>query len=430
MIRSLRWRLVLATALIIAAVVIATGFFSSVTVKREFNRYLIGQQAAERRAALDLLRRGVPPARVSEQLGMRMIVVDGARVVHRPPDMARFRIEVRGEELTLRSATELLKLQGGAGRIAGLGTVYLLPNAEEREQREFSISVDQRLIGGLAAAALMAVLVMLTVFRRVFAPVDALTRGARALAAGDRDVRVPVRGRDEVAELANAFNQLAESLERNERARRNMVSDVAHELRAPLTNIRVQVEAAQDGVAPLDLDSIAEEVVHLSRLVDDLQQLSLAEAGALQLELQAVNVRDLIESATRGFAVTVDAEEAVVHADPRRIVQVLRNLLVNASTYGSRVEVRAVTAGELVEIRVSDDGPGVPAEHREKIFDRFHRADASRSRATGGAGLGLAIAKELVELHGGRIWLEGASTFVFTLERRRPAGWQGGVPPP
>jgi signal transduction histidine kinase len=131
--------------------------------------------------------------------------------------------------------------------------------------------------------------------------------------------------------------------------------------------------------------------------------------------LEDVSVRDLIERGARGFDVSLNIEDADVRADPRRIVQVLRNLLVNASTYGTNTEVRAIRNGDFVEIRVSDDGPGVPPEHRARIFDRFHRADASRSRTTGGAGLGLAIAKELVEMHGGRIWLEGASTFVFTL---------------
>jgi two-component system sensor histidine kinase BaeS len=195
----------------------------------------------------------------------------------------------------------------------------------------------------------------------------------------------------------------------------------------------VQVEAVEDGVLAADgafLRSIGEEVASLSRLVDDLQQLSLAEAGVLRLERVEVSIAELIDRAASGISIPVtrEIEDFTVHVDPHRIVQVLRNLLVNASTY-ARSSIHIAARGG--EIRVSDDGPGVPEEHRGKIFDRFHRADASRSRSTGGAGLGLAIAKELVELHGGSIRLEGANTFVFTLpERRRPAGWPGGVSPP
>lgn len=419
MIRSLRWRLVLATAAIIATLAAGAGFFSSVTVKREFNRFLVTQQRHDLRAATEALRRGEPPARVHEQFGVRMIVVDDAKQVtgRYPADLERFRVELTPTGLTLRNDRELLRLRGNARLIPGVGTVYFLPPEEARGEETFRGEVDRRLIAGLAIAALLAAAVMLTVFRRVFQPVDALTKGARALAAGRLDARVEVRGRDEVAELAAAFNQMAESLERNERARRNMVSDVAHELRTPLTNIRVQVEAVQDGVLVADgsfLRSVEEEVASLSRLVDDLQQLSLAEAGALRLELVDVSVSDLIDRAASGIALPVTREVAdfTVHVDPHRLVQVLRNLLVNASTHAaSSIHVVARDG----EIRVSDDGPGVPPEHRERIFDRFHRADASRSRSTGGAGLGLAIARELVELHGGSVRLEGANTFVVTL---------------
>jgi len=452
MIRSLRWRLVLATAAIIAALAAGAGFLSSVTVKREFERYLVTQRKNELVTAVDALRRGDPPARVHEQFGVRMIIVDDAgRVIARhPADLARFEIELLPNGIKLRSKTERFSLHGNARRINGLGRVFFLPPEDARGEGTFRTSIDQRLVAGLTVAAVLAVAVMLTVFRRVFAPVDALTKGARALADGRLDARVPVRGRDEVGELAAAFNHLAESLERNERARRNMVSDVAHELRTPLTNIRVQVEAVQDGVLTADaafLHSVEEEVTSLSRLVDDLQQLSLAEAGVLRLDRSEVQIADLIERAVSGIAIPVtrEVEDFTVHVDPHRIVQVLRNLLVNASTFAqSSIHVVSRTAGvppaehaasrrgsetlpaqpagtpavRWIEIRVSDDGPGVPPEHRDRIFDRFHRADASRSRTTGGAGLGLAIAKELVELHGGTIRLEGANTFVFTLPSR------------
>ncbi|MGN6183142.1 MAG: ATP-binding protein [Thermoanaerobaculia bacterium] len=264
---------------------------------------------------------------------------------------------------------------------------------------------------------------MLTIFRRVFRPVEKLTGGARALASGQLDARVPVRGDDEIAELAQAFNTMAEALERNERARRNMVSDVAHELRTPLTNIRVQIEAAQDGVIDADakfLESIEEETSILARLVDDLQQLSLADAGQLRLEKTHVPVIEIIERALSGLpthekSLTHDVDDALeLFVDTRRIVQVVRNLVVNALAHATgRVHVSAHRNANTIEIRVEDDGPGVAPEHAERIFDRFYRADESRSRVTGGAGLGLAIAKQLVELHGGVIRYEKPA-FVIT----------------
>jgi two-component system sensor histidine kinase BaeS len=206
---------------------------------------------------------------------------------------------------------------------------------------------------------------------------------------------------------------MAEALERNERARRSMVSDVAHELRTPLTSIRVQIEAVQDGVMEPDakwIASIHEDAATLAHLVDDLQQLSLADAGALRLELADVAVADIIERAlnglgAEGIAITVDVPaDLTIRADARRLVQVVRNLVVNALAFASStIAISAAASASGIEIRVADDGPGVPPEHAERIFDRFYRADPSRSRITGGAGLGLAIARQLVELHGGTI---------------------------
>ena len=436
-VRSLRWRLVIVMALLIAALVAAAGLFSSVTVKREFDRYLVAQRRVDARAAEEMIRRAVTVQagirQVHERFGMRALVFDDSdRVVARyPPSMAEYRVVLhRDGGLELTSRYEKLVLRGTGRRIPGKGTVFLLP-PEERDRpapERFRVSVDRGLLAGLAAAALLAVLVVLTIFRRVFAPVEALTRGARALAAGRLDARVDVRGQDEVAELGRAFNGMAEALERNERARRNMVTDVAHELRTPLTSIRVQLEAVQDGVLEPDakwIASLEEDAATLARLVDDLQELALADAGQMRLERHDVAVTELVERAVAGLplgglTLTRDVpEDLAVSADPRRIVQVLRNLLVNATTYAkSTIAIRATGTGSYVEIRVADDGPGVPEEHAQRVFDRFYRADPSRSRTTGGAGLGLAIAKQLVELHGGTIRYERPE-FVVVIPRVR-----------
>ncbi len=432
MIRSLRWRLVLATTLIIATVVALAGIFSSVTVKREFDRFLVAQRREDVRAAEALIR-SAPVIeeglrRVNERFGLRSVAFDarGRIIAVYPPSMRTYRIVLqRDGGIELSRGFEKLMLKGAAHQIEGKGTVYFLP-ADENESRpreSFRMSVDRWLIAGLAAAALLAVLVMLTVFRRVFAPVEALTRGARALAGGRLDARVEVHGRDEVAGLGRAFNSMAEALERNEKARRSMVTDVAHELRTPLTNIRVQIEAVQDGVLEADarwLASIEEDAATLAHLVDDLQELSLADAGQLRLEFVETSVAELVDRAVsgvplRGLVLTRDvSQDLIVRVDARRIVQVLRNLLVNATTYAkSTIAVSASRVVDRIEIRVADDGPGVPNEHVERIFDRFYRADPSRSRTTGGAGLGLAIAKQIVELHGGTTRYERPA-FVIT----------------
>ncbi|MEA2488237.1 MAG: hypothetical protein QOH21_29, partial [Acidobacteriota bacterium] len=426
MIRSLRWKLVLATALIIAAVVAAAGFFSRFAVVREFDRFLISQDINATRKAMDTLRAAGPAnfeetlRQVHAETRLRMVVLgdDGKVIARQPPELAAYEVTVlpdRSLRLTRQAGggLEELRVQGMRGRIPGVGTVWFLPGRQPAAG-QFRVSIDRWLIGGLAFAALLAVLVIFTIFRRVFAPVEALTRGARALASGRLDTRVDVRGGDEIGELATAFNAMADALERNERARRNMVSDVAHELRTPLTNIRVQVEAVQDGIIAPDakfFSSIEEDAATLARLVDDLQQLSLAEAGQLRLEKEDVSVEELVARALdglqrrideRGLAITTDVQPTVVRADPRRIVQVLRNLVVNALTYGrTSLTIASMTTSEHVEMRVTDDGPGIAPEHAERIFDRFYRADAARSRTTGGAGLGLAIARQLVELHGG-----------------------------
>ncbi|HVG23838.1 MAG TPA: ATP-binding protein [Thermoanaerobaculia bacterium] len=424
-IRSLRWRLAASMVLIIGTVVAAAGVFSTLRVTRELNELLLQQRHADNQAALRVLAGGGPDAlrRAHELTGSPLIVTDAAKhvIARYPPELASFDVGFRRDGvLTMsrladgRAETMLLRIE--PVHVDGLGEVYVLPKRGPRAQ--LRPAQHRWLIAGLAAAALLAMLVMLTIFRRVLAPVEALTAGARALAGGRLEARVPVRGDDEVAELGRAFNSMAEGLERNERARRNMVSDVAHELRTPLTNMRVQLEAAQDGLIAADahfLTSIEEEAATLARLVDDLQQLSLAEAGQLRLEIAEVRVAEIVERAAPASVVRDVPDDLVVRGDARRLVQVVRNLVVNAMAHAaSRVEVRAARVGGGVEIRVIDDGPGVPDEHAERIFDRFHRVDASRSRSTGGAGLGLAIARQLVELHGGRIWYERPA-FVVAL---------------
>jgi two-component system sensor histidine kinase BaeS len=214
-----------------------------------------------------------------------------------------------------------------------------------------------------------------------------------------------------------------------------MVTDVAHELRTPLTNIRGYLEALQDGVVEPErriIDSLYGEAMLLNHLVDDLQELSLAEAGHLKLERQPVALADVVDRAVEAVRPRAGAEEIMlqvdlpedllVDVDPQRIGQVLRNLLENALTHtppGGEIAMVGHVEGQWVEVSVRDTGSGIAAEDLPYVFERFYRADKSRSRDTGGAGLGLAIARQLVEAHGGRIWVESTkgkgSTFTFAL---------------
>jgi signal transduction histidine kinase len=267
--------------------------------------------------------------------------------------------------------------------------------------------------------------------------VEALSRAARGLARGDFSQRVDVRSRDEVGELARTFNTMAEELKRADEMRRNLVADVAHELRTPLTNIRGYIEAIRDGLVKPDaatLNSIYEEVLLLSRLIEDLQLLALAEAGQLPLHLQTCDLSEVVRKAAaavqpqaeaKGLSLTVAVPGRLpVRADPERTGQVLRNLLTNAVNYtprGGRITVAVEEAGEEAEVRVVDTGVGIPPEELPYIFERFYRVDKSRSRATGGTGLGLTIARRLVEAQGGRMRAESqvgrGSTFIFTLPK-------------
>ena len=284
---------------------------------------------------------------------------------------------------------------------------------------------------GLVGLALGSFLV-----RQITAPVGAMSAAAEAIAAGDPSRRVPVANDDEIGRLGRSFNRMAASLAQAEALRRNMVADIAHELRTPLSVIQGNLEALLDGVFPLDRDNVAavhEETLLLSRLVADLRDVALAEAGELQLDRAPTTVAEVIARTVEGFqahasekgvtlAVEQPAELPVVMADDQRLAQVLHNLLSNGLRHtpvGGTITVRARRAGEEVQVAVADTGEGIPPEDLPYVFERFYRADRSRARTTGGSGLGLAIAKRIVEAQGGRIWvrswLGAGSTFTFSL---------------
>lgn len=290
-------------------------------------------------------------------------------------------------------------------------------------ESEFNSSVNRSLSIAVVLAGLVSLLLTYLLSRSILRPVDELIQAARAMEKGDLSQRVPVRGRGELSELARAFNAMATGLTRLEQLRQNMVTDVAHELRTPLSNVRGYLEALRDGVVeptPETIASVYEEAMLLNRLVDDLQELALAEAGQLKLVCQPVDIGDVIDRAAISLRSEANDKEInlltdlpgelpLVEADPERLGQVLRNLVKNAivnTPTGGEITIQARIIDSQVEVSVQDNGSGISAEHLPYIFERFYRADQSRARSTGGAGLGLAIVKQLVEAQGGQVAID------------------------
>jgi two-component system OmpR family sensor kinase len=258
------------------------------------------------------------------------------------------------------------------------------------------------------------------VSRGLTAPLDRLAEAARAIGAGDLGQRVEVGGSRELAAVATSFNNMAASLEQAETLRRNLVADVAHELRTPLSVLQVNLQAILDGVYPLERAEIArlyDQSRLLARLVDDLHELAQAEAGQLPLHRETTDLVALARFTAATFTPVAEAQGvrldlelpeqlSAVSVDPGRIAQVLHNLLSNAVSHspaGGVVTLSAEAMGADVVLTVHDTGEGIAAEDLPRVFDRFYRADRSRSRQRGGAGLGLAIARSLVVAHGGSL---------------------------
>lgn len=313
-------------------------------------------------------------------------------------------------------------------------------------ERGFLQAVNNSIwIGGIVAV-IVALGISVVMARQITLPLRNLTLAAKNIAGGDLSQRVQAGTRDEIGELASAFNSMAESLARNEQLRRNMVADIAHELRTPLSVIQGNLEAILDGVVEPtteNVSSIHEETLVLARLVSDLRELSLAEAGQLKLQKEPTDLAEVVRKAVSKYRPEADekrinldfqvaGELPVVSVDPQRVSQVIGNLLSNAVRHTGAggdvcVSVRlsdgAGTAfgqqNPLVVVSVADTGGGIPAEELPFVFERFYRLDKSRSRSSGGSGIGLAIVKHLVEAHCGKVWAESevgkGSVFSFSL---------------
>lgn len=302
--------------------------------------------------------------------------------------------------------------------------------------------VDRSLLWGGVGAAALGIGLVWVLSGRMLAPLQNLGAAARRLGQGDLSQRAEAAGPGEIRQLALSFNQMAAGLEEAERHRRNLTADVAHELRTPLSNIQGYLEAIKDGLiqpTPETIDTIHGQAAHLSRLVEDLRLLAQVDAGALELRRAPTAMGDLLLSGVEavrpraegkgvGLGLEVAGPLPVAAVDATRIAQVVGNLLENAITHtpeGGRVTVSGRAEGGWVEVAVADTGRGIAPEDLPRVFDRFYRADPSRARATGGAGLGLTIARRLVEAHGGTIEAESAAGQGSRFVLRLPAAGGG-----
>jgi signal transduction histidine kinase len=444
---SLRVRLLLLMLFVLVATGSLAAWLAAGAIKQRFEQYVVSrQQASEVRR--DLLETMLPAIladryqvsgswaevietveHFAELTDERIIVTDlaGMVIVDTVDDFA--------QAADADSASDTLPLMAG-GQI--LGALRIPPSPQVRNtasERAFINQVNRSLLIAVSVAGLLAVVLTLALSHGILSRVQALTTAVRAMSNGDLNQRVQNGADDEIGQLAYAFNSMADSLAHIEQLRRNMVSDVAHELRTPLSNIRGYLEAIQDGIvqpSPEVVASLYEEAILLHRLINDLQELAVAEAGQLRLSRQRVAISEVVDRSVQAVQGRVNGAYAItkrltpdlpeLYIDAERIGQVLRNLLNNAVEYappGGAIEVGGRQVNGEVQVNVYNQGEGIPAEHLPNVFERFYRVDDSRARATGGSGLGLAIVKQLVEAHGGRVWVESVpgqyANFIFTL---------------
>lgn len=323
------------------------------------------------------------------------------------------------------------------GTLVGVLVPLAAPFEGRPREVEFIQRTNLTLLYGALIGAVIALVLGVFLSRTLTRPIRELTRATHAISTGDLTQQVPIRSKDELGELAQAFNKMSSELSRSVNARKQMTADIAHELRTPLSLILGHAEAVHDGVLPPtreNFEIIREEAARLEHLVNDLRTLSLADAGELGMSLQTLEPQRLIQDVAslyqhqaqqKNIALELDAAPhlATIEVDPARMTQVLTNILDNALRHtpvGGRIILAARPAGDSIELSVQDSGPGLPTGDLDRIFERFYRADSSRQRNDGGSGLGLAIAKSIVRAHGGQLTAESETGAGLKITVRLP----------
>ena len=443
-VQGLQFRLILGFTLALGLALAAVGVYTGYSANREVEQF--SDRLEEARAA-----------RVEEMISLaytRNRDWSGIQgIVERAGDLYDRRIVVRDAQGRLIADSQagyerVPVVWRGTGRFRPIrtgnqeiGFLSLAPGQVETEVAEPAISrvvssVNWALVWAGLGAWIGGVLLVTMLSRRILSPVRALTGAAGRLGMGSLEERVEASSSDEIGQLGRTFNTMADRLQTAEEQRVRLMSDVAHELRTPLTNVRGYLEAMRDGVltpTPAAIEVAHQQAMHLGRLVEDVGLIAQADAGALTLDLQEESMGELAKMSVEAFRPAAEGKGVALRVEsplglPRtrmdrtRISQALGNLLDNAVRHtpeGGEVSVSVEAVGESVRVSVEDTGEGVPEEEVGQIFDRFYRVDPSRTRATGGTGLGLTIARQLVEAHGGSIRAErrqeGGSRFVFEI---------------
>jgi two-component system OmpR family sensor kinase/two-component system sensor histidine kinase BaeS len=468
-------RLTLAFVLVVMVTVVAIAALLLQTTTSQFRQYITNSSMQGSGSGLQKLvayyEQGDTWSGVEKLLAEATFVADPAgnsRVVPgRQPRLSAVLADGRGKvvfdgtggsaglRLTRREKSQALEITSSDGEEV-IGYLLLsIPGTLDRlgglEQR-FLRNVRNVLYLGAGVAVLVGLILAVLLSTGLAAPLQRLAAASRAVANRDFSRRVPVEGSAEMVNVAEAFNDMTEALEQSERQRQNMVADVAHELRTPLTVLQGNLRAILDDVYALDKEEIArlyDETRLLGRLVDDLRELALADSGELRLHKRFTDVGQVVHQTVESLTPVAETHEIAlasnvldnlpaVQADPDRVAQVLRNLLVNALRHtpaGGSVTVAAVQKGGAIEVSVVDTGEGIEPEDLPHVFERFWQAEQARTRrrdglgpdlvagpvrgASRGTGLGLSVAQSLIEAHGGRIWAESmvgiGSTFRFTI---------------
>ncbi len=360
-------------------------------------------------------------------------MLQAAQAVYRRPEMAfsladsqdnvfyHVQPEKVGQPLSQTNPALILPIQVDQQTVGYLGLAPL-PEATilDRRRSAFEKILVDALLSIAAVGGLSGIVFGVVMSRYLTAPLRKLAEAAKAIGARNLSQRVEEKGSDEVIAVSRAFNEMAADLEQAEQLRRNLLADVAHELRTPLAVLQANLRAILDEVYPLDQTEIANLYEHtrfLNRLVNDLHELAQAEARQLPLDLQNTDLTQLVRTTVESFrpgaeekGVTLNTNlppnSVSLQVDQARLNQVLQNLLANALRHtpaGGQITIGLETKPETLHLAVSDTGDGIPTEHLPHVFDRFYRTDPARSRDRGGAGLGLAIARAIVEAHGGQI---------------------------
>ncbi|MCJ7434572.1 MAG: ATP-binding protein [Anaerolineales bacterium] len=436
---KLTWKLILAFLLVSLFGIVVIVAFTHIATDREFNKFINDRYKAELVIQLEtyysehrtwigieqlFTRFGGDHSKPAENRPLFFSIADADGIIIIAGNNRRVGEVVSTDEL---KASAQIQVENKTVGILLLKTPPDRNPLESEFLRRLNGSVFLSAFGAVFLALILGAIVSRTVTR----PIRELTSATHAMANGDLNQQVPVRSRDEIGELAAAFNKMSGDLARSFNLRKQMTADIAHELRTPLSLIIGHAEGVHDGVLKPtreNFEIIREEAERLEHLVNDLRTLSLADAGELALNFQLVDINKLISDIhahhlyqfnqkriTLDVSTTlntgVEPAPVILKADldPARFTQVLTNILDNALHYtpeGGRVVIATRQSGDQVEVAIQDNGPGVTADEATRIFERFYRIDSSRARDDGGSGLGLAIAKSIIEMHKGKIWAE------------------------